>query len=181
MRIIVSGMGKVGKTIISNLVAEGHEVIGIDINTDVVQEIANLYDVMCVCGNGADSEVLTEAEIGKAELFVAVAGTDELNMLSCFIARNMGAKHTIARIRNPEYNDDSLGFLKETLNLSFAINPERLAAHELHKLLRFPSAANVETFSGRIFEMVQVVVKTDSELCGLSLMEMRKKNSCEVP
>ncbi len=175
MRIIVSGIGKIGKTIISSLVSEGHEVIGIDNNPAVVQEITNLYDAMCVCGNGADCETLSEAEVEKAELFVAAASSDELNMLSCFLARKMGAKHTIARIRNPEYNDNSLGFMREQLHLSFSINPEFLAAHELYKILRFPSAANVETFSGRTFEMIEVVLKPESALCGLSLMELRKK------
>lgn len=175
MRIVVSGIGKIGKTIISSLVAEGHEVIGIDTDPEVVQEITNLYDAMCVCGNGADCETLKEAEIEKAELFVSVAGSDELNMLSCFLARKMGAKHTIARIRNPEYNDNSLGFMREHLNLSFSINPEHLASHELYRLLRFPGAAKVETFSGRSFELIEIVLKPESALCGMALSDMRKQ------
>lgn len=175
MRIVVSGIGKIGRTIISSLVAEGHEVIGIDSSPEVVQEITNLYDAMCVCGSGTDCETLKEAEIEKAELFVSVAGSDELNMLSCFFARKMGAKHTIARIRNPEYNDNSLGFMRENLNLSFSINPEYLAAHELYRLLRFPGAAKVETFSGRNFELIEVVLKPESALCGMSLVQMRKQ------
>ena len=136
MRIIVSGIGKIGKTIISSLVSEGHEVIGIDNNPDVVGEITNLYDAMCVCGNGADCQTLEEAEVEKAELFVAAAGSDELNMLSCFLARKMGAKHTIARIRNPEYNDQSLGFMRQHLGIAISINPELLIADEIFNILK---------------------------------------------
>ena len=102
MKIIIVGCGKIGTSIIENLVGEGN---------DVVDEIGNIYDVMCVCGNGADTETLEEAGVSKADLFVAVTNSDELNMLACFVAERMGAKHTIARIRKPEYNDKSLDFL----------------------------------------------------------------------
>jgi len=107
MRIIIVGCGKIGASILANLAAEGHDVIGVDSNRSVIDELSNLYDVMCVCGNGADSDILTEVDASKADLFVAVTGSDEMNMLSCFLARKMGATYTIARIRTPEYNDKS--------------------------------------------------------------------------
>ena len=112
MKIIVVGCGKIGVTILERLLQEEHELVAIDNDPAVIEEITNIYDVMAVCGNGADSDTLAEADVDKAELFVAVTDSDELNMLSCFIARRMGAKHTIARIRNPEYNDQSLAFMK---------------------------------------------------------------------
>ncbi len=175
MRIIVVGCGKIGTAVIDSFVAEGHDVVALDVNPSVVSEITNIYDVIGVCGNGVDCEPLQEAEVEKAELLVAVTGSDEQNMLSCFMARRMGAKHTIARIRNPEYNDQSLVFMRQQLNLSMAINPEMLAAQELFKILKLPSAINVETFSRRNFELIELVLRPNSPFAGNSLIDLRKK------
>ena len=136
MKIVINGCGKIGKTILASLVAEGHDVVAIDNNRSVISNITDIYDVIGVCGNGADNDVLSQAEINNAELFVSVTGSDELNMLSCFMAKRMGAKHTIARIRNPEYNDDGLSFMRKQLDISLIINPELMAAHELYNILK---------------------------------------------
>ena len=101
MKIIVFGCGKVGATVISGLSGEGHDIVAIDKDQKEVEKITNVYDVMGLCGNGIDTDTLLEAGCDEAELFVAVTGSDELNMLGCFLARRMGAKHTIARLRNP--------------------------------------------------------------------------------
>ena len=175
MKIVIFGCGKIGTTIISSLTGEGHDIIAMDKDPSVVEEITNLYDVMGLCGNGVDSDTLSEAGMEDAELFVAVTGSDELNMLACFLARKMGAKHTIARIRTPEYNDQSLGFMKQHLNISIALNPDLLAAHEIFNVLTFPSAVKVETFSGRNLEIVELIVKADSALAGMKLIDIRKK------
>ncbi|MBR3837044.1 MAG: Trk system potassium transporter TrkA [Clostridia bacterium] len=175
MNIIIVGGGKIGTTILKNLVSEGHNVTAIDSNPEVIKEISNTYDVMCVCGNGVDWETLTEAEVESTQLLIAVTGSDEFNMLCCFMAKQMGVPNTIARIRNPEYNDQSLGFIKQTLGISFAINPDQLAAKELFNLLQLPGAESVETFSRKNFEMVELLLKADSPLNGLSLSEMKKK------
>lgn len=175
MKIIIVGGGKIGTTILENLVAEGHDVVAIDSDPNVIAEISNIYDVMCVCGNGVDWETLTEAGVEHAQLLIAVTGSDEFNMLCCFMAKKLGVENTIARIRNPEYNDQSLGFIKQTLDLSFTINPDFLAAKELFNLLQLPGAESVETFSRRNLEIVELVLKPDSVLCGLSLMDMKKR------
>ncbi len=175
MKIIVIGCGKIGTTILASLVSEGHEVVAVDGDADAISEISNIYDVMSVCGNGADCDTLAEAGVDGAELVVAVTGSDELNMLSCFLARRMGAKHTIARIRNPEYNDRSLGFMRQQLGLSLSINPEMLAAQELYRILRMPTALNVETFSRRNFEMVELLLKSTTPLDGVQISDLRKR------
>ena len=176
MNIIIVGCGKIGSTILSSFLAEGHDIVVIDTNPAVISEVSNIYDSMYICGNGVDCDTLSEADVEHAELVVAVTGSDELNMLSCFMARKMGAKHTIARIRNPEYNDKSLSFMRQQLNLSSSINPDLLAAQELFHVLKLPSAINsVEYFSHRNFEMVELVLREDSPLCGLPLMDLRKK------
>lgn len=175
MNIIISGCGKIGTTLVDALSSEGHDITVIDKDAKVIQEITNVYDVMGVVGNGTDCEPLEEANVSKARLFIAVTGSDELNMLSCYIARKMGAKHTIARIRNPEYNDDSLGFLRHHLNLSMAINPEMLAADEVFNVLKLPSASKIETFSKRNFELIEMVLKENSAIDGMKLSEIRAK------
>lgn len=175
MNIVIVGCGKIGITIIDSLVKEGHNVVAVDNNPDAVEEISNIYDVMCVCGSGADYDTLAEADVSKANMVVSVTGSDELNMLCCFLAKEMGAQQTVARIRNPEFNDKNLGFVKQHLGISLSINPERLMAHEIFNILRLPSAVNIETFSRRNFEMVELILKPNSPLDGMSLMELRRK------
>ena len=175
MNIIVIGCGKIGATILASLSAEGHDVVAVDSDPELVAEITNVYDVMGVCGNGADHDVLEEAGAANAELLVAATGSDELNLLSCFLAKKMGTEHTIARVRNPEYNDKSLGFMRKHLDISMAINPEKLAAHELYNILRLPSAVKIETFSRRNFEMIELRLKPDSKLDGMTIIDMRTK------
>ncbi|MBO5726096.1 MAG: Trk system potassium transporter TrkA [Clostridia bacterium] len=175
MKIIVVGCGKIGATIVESLVAEGHDVTAIDNNSVVVNDMVEMYDCMGICGSGTDCNTLTESGVEESELFVAVTGSDEFNMLACFMAKSLGAKHTIARIRNPEYNDRNLGFIRQNLGLSMAINPELLAAKEMFSVLQLPSATKVEKFSRRNFEMVEIVVKKDSPIAGMSLIDMRKK------
>lgn len=174
MKIIIFGCGKIGTTIIQSLSGEGHEIVAMDKDPATVEEVCNLYDVMGICGMGVDSDTMNEAGVGDAELFVAVTGSDELNMLACFLARKIGAKHTIARIRTPEYNDQSLGFMKQHLDISMALNPDLLAAHEIFNILSFPSASKVETFSGRNLEIVQLVLKENYPFVGMKLMDLRK-------
>ena len=175
MYIIIVGCGKIGSTILADLVKEGHNVIAIDNDPEVTQEITNIYDVMTVQGNGTDCNTLNEAEVHRAEMFIAATPSDELNMLSCFLAKKMGAQNTIARIRNPEYNLESLGFLKQHLDLSMAINPEMLAAKEMYNILKLPSAVKIETFSARTFEIIELILKEGSKLTGVKLMNLRNK------
>ncbi len=179
MKIVIVGCGKIGATILESLVNEGHDIVAIDSSSAQLSNITDIYDVMGLCGNGADSNTLEEADIGNAEMFIAVTGSDEINMLSCFLARKMGAKSTIARIRNPEYNS-SLGFMKEQLELSMSINPEYLAARELFNILKFPSAVKIETFSRGNLEMIEFRLKPDSALDGISLMQMRERYKAKV-
>jgi len=175
MNIIIVGGGKIGRTILESLEAEDHDIVVIDSDSQVISEISNLYDVMSLCGNGVDWETLTEAGGEKAHLLIAVTGSDECNMLICFMAKKIGIPYTIARIRNPEYNDKSLGFIKQALDISFAVNPDAVAAKELFNLLQFPGAESIETFSRRNFELIEVVLRPNSVLHGMTLMEMRKK------
>lgn len=175
MKIIVAGCGKIGTAIISSLLNEGHDITIIDNDKSRVDEIVNIYDVIGVYGGCVDSDTLTEANVGSADIFIAATASDESNMLSCFFAKRMGAKHTIARIRDTDYNDRSLSFIKQTLGLSMSINPDYLAAKALFNILQLPSAVKIETFSSRGIEMIELKLKTDSKLNGMRLSEIRDK------
>ena len=177
MKIIIVGGGKVGKTIIESMLKEKHEVILVDNDPAVVGNVTNLYDVMGICANGTEYEKLLEAGADKADLFIAVTGSDELNMLSCFAAKKIGARHTVARVRNSEYNTASWGFMKQQLEISMAVNPEKLAAEAIYDILKLPSATKVESFTARSFEMIEIIVKKGSAIDGMTLVDLRKKYS----
>ena len=130
---------------------------------------------MCVCGNGVDNDTLKEAQVATADLLISVTDSDEINMLICFIAKKMGASYTVARIRNPEFNDKRMDQVKQYLDISLTINPELLAAQEIFNILKLPAAINIETFSRRNFEMVELIIKEDSNISGMSLIDLRKK------
>ena len=175
MKIIIVGVGKIGTTLIESLESEGHDITVVDREQKVIDEISNIYDVMCVCGNGVDNDTLKEAQVATADLLISVTDSDEINMLICFIAKKMGVSYTVARIRNPEFNDKRMDQVKQYLDISLTINPELLAAQEIFNILKLPAAINIETFSRRNFEMVELIIKEDSNISGMSLIDLRKK------
>ena len=175
MKIVIVGCGKIGKSLTASLSAEDHDILIIDNNSKVLSEVADTFDVMGVCGNAVDCDTLTEAGIEDTDLLVALTNSDEMNMLSCYLARKLGAKHTVARIRNPEYNDQSLCFLRHQLNLSISLNPERLVAEEISNILQLPAAARIERFSRRNIEMIELILPKDSPLVGMSLIKARER------
>lgn len=171
MKITIVGAGKVGSALTQQLSADGHNVTVIDQDQKLIDNIINIYDVMGVCGNGAVFDVQKEAEVDKGELLIATTSSDELNILSCLVAKKMGARHTIARIRNPEY-EKQLRFMRGELGLSMTINPERAAAREIARVLRFPAAMKVESFSKGRLELVEYRLPADSALDGLQLVDL---------
>ena len=172
MNIIVAGCGKIGESIIQSLVSEDLNITTIDLDPIVIDEITNIYDVIGVCGNAADYETLAESGVDKADLFVAITGSDELNLLSCIMAEKMGAQYTVARIRNPQYTERGLGFMHNKLGLSMTINPELLTAKEIYNILKLPSAAKTEYFSRSNFEILEMKVKSTSPLVGMKLADV---------
>ncbi len=175
MNIIIVGCGKIGETILADLVREEHNLTAVDNDPKVLEELSNIYDVMTVCGNGTDRRTLLEADVVHADMLIAATSSDELNMLCCYIAKKIGAKNTIARIRNPEYNAENLSFLRQHLDLSMAINPEMLAAREMFNVLKLPSAVKIETFSARNFELIEMILREGSPMTGVKLMDLRSR------
>ena len=170
MKIIIVGVGKVGMALTAQL-APDHNVTVIDQNAQLVENIVNVHDVMGVCGNGASYDVQREAEVSKADLLIATTSGDELNILACLVAKKLGVKHTIARIRNPEY-EKQLRFMREELGLSMSINPEKEAAREISRVLRFPTAMKLESFSKGRLELVEYRLPENSALDGMPLLDL---------
>lgn len=175
MKVIVSGLGKIGTAIVESLLKEKHDIVVIDVDRKVIENVTNRYDVLGFLGNGASYDVLMEAGVNKCDLFISVTASDEFNMLACFVAKRAGAKNTVARIRNSEYNNKSFEFVKKELGLNVIINPELLTAQTIFNILELPSATNIEVFSSSATEMIELTVKENSKIIGLPLYELKKK------
>ena len=139
MNIVIVGDGKVGYTITERLSREDHDITVIDKRPAALNNTMNLQDVSCIEGNGVSHVVQTEAGVPKADLLIAATSADEMNMLCCMVAKKLGAKHTIARVRKHELADE-INMFSEDMGLSMTVNPERYAAQEIFSLLRFTCA-----------------------------------------
>ncbi len=180
MKIIIVGLGKVGIKLADRLSQENeYDVTVIDLRTDVVQSVTNDFDVMGVVGSGASIEILNEAGIQDADILIAVTGSDELNLLTCLVAKKTGNCQTIARVRKPEYSKE-IGMLKDDLGLAMVINPEHTAASEMARVLRFPSAIDIDTFAKGRVEILKFRLDEDSVLHDLRISEMVRKLQCDV-
>ena len=175
MKIIIIGNGKVGYTLARQLSGESHDLVLVDHRVAALKEAESSLDVLCMEGNGASINVLLEAGIRTADLAIAVTGYDEVNIMCCLIAKKLGAKHTVARIRNPEYFSEA-ALLKKEIGLDMVINPEYAAAQEISRILRVPSAFSVESFARGRVEMIGFYVAKSDGLAGLSLYEYNRKN-----
>lgn len=171
MKIVIVGDGKVGATLVEHLSSEGHDIVVIDRNYKVIEQMVNSFDVMGVCGNGASYELQIEAGVPDSDLFIAATSSDELNILSCLMAKKSGSKHTIARVRNPEYSKQ-IPFFKDELGLSMIVNPEFDAANEIAKVLRFPNAINIETFYRGLVDLAELKIDAGNPLCDMQLMDI---------
>ena len=164
MKIVVIGIGKVGYTVAEQLVGENHDVTLVDTSTEVLRDALGSLDAIGVSGNGATRTTLNEAGAGESELVIALTGSDEVNLLCCLIAKKLGARGTIARVRNPEYHKD-LAVFSDSLGLTMAVNPEREASLEIFRLLKFPTAINVDVFSQGMIDLVSFEIVSGCNLC----------------
>lgn len=179
MNIIIVGCGKVGEVLAEQLNDEGDNITVIDLDPKKVSMVMNRYDVMGVVGNGATHLTQQEAGITRADLLIAVTGSDELNLLCCLIAKKAGNCQTIARVRSPEYNGEA-PFLKDELGLAMVINPEQAAAAEIARVLRFPSAIKIDTFARGKVELLKFRLPEKCPLAGLAVKEIATKLDCDV-
>ena len=180
MNIIIAGDGKVGSTLTRLLSAEGHDITMIDTNSVVLESSLERYDVMAVHGNCAAMDILIQAGAKEADLLIATTNADEINLLCCTTAHGLNPKlHTIARIRNPEYNNQ-IYKMRNTFGLSMPINPERQAANEIERLLKFPGFLRRDVFAKGRTEIVELRIDSKSKLLGVQLMDLHSIIKCRV-
>ena len=180
MNIIVAGAGKVGKVLVRQLAAEGHALTVIDQNSHTLETLVVRYDAIGVQGNCASKEVLEQAAVHNADLLIAATNADEVNLLCCMTAHGLNPKiHTIARIRNPEYTEQIMT-MRDVFPLSLTINPEKQAALEIERLLKFPGFLRRESFANGRSEIVELRIDGKSKLNNVSLMEMGGIVKCRV-
>lgn len=178
MDIIIVGCGKVGSALAEEL-CEEHNITVIDRNEDLISSVINDFDVMGIVGNCICTDILEEANIAKTSIFIAVTDSDEVNILSCMIARNMGARHCIARVRNPEF-DRQLVFMRDRLGISMMVNPDYNAANEIAKVLRYPEAINIDSFAKGRVELAEIRINSGSILENVVLSQLSKRLRLDV-
>ena len=179
MKILIVGAGKVGSTIAAGLSREDHDITLMDNDLSALERDQDNLNVMSIKGSGTSMNSLMEAGVDKTDLLIAVTNSDEVNMLCCMTAKRLGAKHTVARIRDPEYSRE-LYELKKDLDLDMVINPEYQTAMEIARILRFSAAASVETFAGGHVEMVSYRVSADEKVVGKPLSKVMQKTANPV-
>lgn len=180
MKIIIAGDGKMGATLTRQLSAEGDDITLIDANPKVLESSEERYDVMVVQGNCASMDVLLQAGVKDADLLIAVAGADEINLLCCMTAHGLNPKlHTIARVRNPEYSEQ-IYKMRDMFALSLTVNPEKQAAVEIERLLRYPGFLKRDTFAKGRVEIVELRLDENSKLCNVALNDMNNIVKCKI-
>ncbi len=171
MRIIIVGDGKVGYTLAEHLSREQHDVVIIDKNTAALRRADDALDVLCIEGSGASVRVLQEADAAHADLLIAATSSDEMNMVCCLLGRKLGARHTVARVRDPEYTQE-MHLLKQELGLTMAINPELSTAKEIARILCFPQVNHIEPFAHGKLELAAFRMLPSDSIVGKPLVSV---------
>ena len=179
MRIVIIGLGTIGRSILKSLSGEGHNITIIDEDKDKVESLIGKYDVSGVVGNGACVEIQREANVKDADLAIVLTNSDELNIFACLVAKRIGVKNTIARVRNPDYSKQILE-MKDELGISMIVNPEKDASTEIFNLINLPALAQIEHFAkGRVM-LAEIVAEKGCALIGETLISLGKKLTNKV-
>jgi trk system potassium uptake protein TrkA len=179
MKILIIGLGTIGRTVVKSLSNMGHTITVIDEDKDKVESIIEKYDVFGVVGNGACIDIQNEADVLNTDLAIVLTHSDELNIFACLVAKRAGVKNTIARVRNPDYRKQIME-MKDELGISMIVNPEKETAEEIFNLINLPSVSQMERFAkGRVL-LVEIVAEKGCSLIGESLISLAKKVNTRV-
>ncbi len=179
MKIIIVGCGKVGYTLAHNLADEKHDITLIDKSQSVIDNVLSMVDCMCVVGNGAIQSVLLEAQVDKADYLIACTDSDEINILTCLMARKSSNCRTIARIRNPEYAKQ-IEYIMQEMDISMTINPELATAREIARILRYPKSISSDSFFKGRLNTLMIKIPDNSKVIGMKLMDINKTLNCNI-
>lgn len=179
MRIIIIGNGQIGERLIENISAPERDIVLIDCEQSKIDKATNKYDVRGVMGNGACREVQMKAGVEGSDLFIAVTNSDEVNIMSCIVAKKMGARNTIAKVSNVEYLKDTQ-FLSTEFGVDIIINPENNTAHEITRLVQFPNLIRIEAFSNGLVDMAEINIESKHPIVGMNLKELQKKYGSNI-
>lgn len=179
MKIVIVGLGKIGRTVLNNLANEDHTITIIDENKDTVEELIEKYDVFGIVGNGACLDIQNEANVKNADLVIVLTNSDELNILACLVANKLGAPNTVARVRNPHYRKQIMD-MKEDLGISMILNPEKETANEIFSLINLPSVTQIEHFARGRVSLVAIVAEKGCSLIGETLISIGRKYRTKI-
>lgn len=180
LKILIAGCGRVGETLIRQLSAEGYDLTVIDEDTKLLEELVEQYDIMALSGNCASMQTLEEAGVKKADLLIAATGSDEINLLSAMTAHGIAPRiHTIARVQNPEYTEQIYA-MRDTFGLSMVFNPEKHAATEIERLLKYPGFLKRDSFAKGRVEIVELKIEEGSKLCDAPLYSIYSAIKCRI-
>ena len=176
MKILIVGLGKVGYAIAQQLEGENHDLTLVDANVEALSRAENSIDAMFVTGNGAGVSTLLQAGVRESDLVIAVTENDEVNLICCLMAKKLGAKRTVARVRNPEYFREA-SILRREIGLDMTINPEYAAAQEIARILRVPAAFSVESFARGLVELIGIQVMEGDGMAGNTLIDFNRRTA----
>ncbi len=179
MKIVIIGLGTIGKTVLKSLSAMGHTITIIDEDKDKVEGLIEKYDVFGVVGNGACIDIQNEAGMEDADLAIVLTNSDELNVFTCLVAKKAGVKNTIARVRNPDYSKQIMD-MKDELGISMIVNPEKETADEIFNLINLPSVSQMEHFAKGKVLLVEIVAEKGCSIIGETLISLGKKLNTKV-
>ncbi|UUX33395.1 Trk system potassium transporter TrkA [Fundicoccus culcitae] len=174
MKIVIAGGGKVGSVLCAELTSQKHDVMLIETNETIFDQLMSRYDLSGVIGNAASYEIQQEVGINKTDIFIAVTDTDEINIIASILAKSLGARYTVARVRNPEYSQHAHE-VSESLGIDLMINPEQEAAKTISHMIKFPTVVHAQKFMSSDVELLEVVVKADSPLENVTMADFKDK------
>ncbi len=179
MKIVIIGAGKIGMALAETLFREGHEIALVDKDPKRVENAMNDFDVMGIVGNGVNYSVQTEAGVDHADVMIATTDSDEINMLCCLVAKRIGVRRTVARVRDPEYSGDLIHVL-DRMGLDMVVNPEHEAAEEMFRVIRYPAAIGLNTFAKGKVDLAELRVPKESPLDGVQISQMHKRLGARI-
>ena len=174
MNIVIIGNGNTGKSLADILSKKGHDIVIIDSNYSKVNKVIDTFDVKAIWGNGTIYETQIKAGVAESDLTIAVTSSDETNLISCMIAKQIGSKKVIAKVNNIDYSSQ-IEFMKNNFNLDFLINTDKLVAYEILKMIKYPNWLKVKPIGKESLIMSELVLKKGNKLINNCISDINKK------